>query len=85
MHPAFSAPDGSLEAASAALHISKAVKADDAEVLTHLWDERVFNPKIEKHLKPSSEAEKEAAVATLRRFGLGIYWKNLLGDCRERL
>eukprot|EP00984_Skeletonema_dohrnii_P009298 scaffold3548_cov79-Skeletonema_dohrnii-CCMP3373.AAC.5 len=81
LHPAFSAPSESLEAASAALHVSKAVKADDAEVPTHIWDERVFK----NDLKPSSDAQKEAAVATLRRFGLGIYWKNLLGDCRERL
>ena len=51
----------------------------------HLWDEKVFEPNYVKDLKPSTEEQKLAAVATLRRWGLRIYWKNLLKDCLDRL
>lgn len=85
LHPSFAAPSSSLQSASNALNISKAVKADDAEVPVHLWDEKVFTSDYAKDLQPSTEEQKLAAVATLRRFALKIYWKNLLKDCLDRL
>jgi len=83
--PAFPAPSASLDAASAALKYSKAVKADDAEVPVHLWDNKVFTPEVSATCQPVSDECKIAAANTLRDWGLSIYRRNLLADCRKRL
>jgi hypothetical protein len=57
--------------------LAKAVKADDAEVPVHLWDDRI--------MRRTASLEEGKALTTLRLFALRLYRRRLLKDCLEDL
>ena len=70
------------------MRFSKAVKADDAEVPIHLWNDRIFSSTgdvCDDKSQPPSEERRIEAANRLREWGLRIYRRNLLQDCLKRL
>jgi hypothetical protein len=53
---------------------ARAVKADDAEVPTHLRDDRISAPEIPKE-------QQDRALAGLRKLGFQWFWRVLMKDC----
>jgi hypothetical protein len=73
----YTASQNTLEAITKATIGLKAVKADDAEVPTYLWDLRV--------LGPNPEARKLKAMHGFRLFGQVVFLRCLRKDCTARL
>jgi hypothetical protein len=57
---------------------AKAVKADDAEISIHLWNDRVRAPGISKE-------KRDNALIGLRKLGFRLFRKSLLKDCSAYL
>ena len=57
--------------------LAKAVKSDDAEVPTHMWDSRVC--------RGAPTSKQEAKLAVMRDFFMCIYRRRLWRDCRKFL
>ncbi len=53
---------------------ARAVKADDAEVPTHLWDNWVSAPEIPKE-------QRDMALTGFWRLGYRWFWQGLVKDC----
>ena len=64
----------SLRLVEEAKAFSKAVKADDAEVPMHLWNDRVSMPGL-------PEETRNAALDGIRRLAFRLFMSNLLTDC----
>jgi hypothetical protein len=57
---------------------AKAVKADDAEIPIHLWNDRVRAPGISKE-------KRDNALVGLRKLGFRLFRKRQLKDCSAYL
>jgi hypothetical protein len=57
---------------------ARAVKADDAEIPIHLWNDRVRAPGVSKE-------RRDKALVGLRKLGIRRFMKVLLRDCSAYL
>ncbi len=53
---------------------AKAVKADDANIPVHLWNDRVKAPGISKE-------KRDAAMTGFQKLGLRLFLRGLVKDC----
>jgi hypothetical protein len=72
--PEFVAEEDEEEAADMTTATAKAVKSDNARIPKHLWDERVFDPKVFGELKELKPEKKEGVLSSLRA-GCHAFWK----------
>ena len=64
----------SLRRIEEAKEYAKAVKADDADIPVHLWNDRVKAP-------GTSKENRDAALTGLRKLGLRLFLRGLVRDC----
>ena len=64
----------SLQRIEEAKEFAKAVKADDADIPVHLWNDRVKSPAISKE-------KQDAALTGFRKLGLRLFMCGLVKDC----
>ncbi len=68
----------SLRLVEEAKAFAKAVKADDAEIPNHLWNDQVIAPGI-------PQEKRDNALIGLRKLGFRLFRKSLLRDCSAYL
>ncbi len=68
----------SLQRIEEAKEFAKAVKADDAEILVHLWNDRVKAPGISKE-------KQDAALTGFQKLGLHLFLRGLVKDCAAHM
>mmetsp|Transcript_11711 Transcript_11711/g.19385 ORF Transcript_11711/g.19385 Transcript_11711/m.19385 type:complete len:1450 (-) Transcript_11711:1434-5783(-) len=84
--PMFVIPQSSVDSIAEDKKFSKAVKSDDAEVPVHLWNDRLFNTKVNSNnTASSSEPSRVNAANKLRELGLRMYRRSLRKDCLTRV